>query len=39
VYDDALFPDTAVVALDMVCQDEWKKSTAQVGQNIDSFGW
>jgi len=45
VYDHTLFPDTAVVALAMVCKDEWKKSTAQsvymAGMLIGSFtfGW
>jgi len=45
VYDHTLFPDTAVVAMDMVCKGEWKKSTAQsvymAGMLIGSFtfGW
>jgi len=45
VYDHTLFPQTAVDAFDMVCDHEWKKSTAQsvymVGMLVGSFtfGW
>ena len=30
IFDKTLFSSTAVDALEMVCEDEWKKSTAQV---------